>query len=96
MMAPTNDFERVPLNSMPGTPSSSDVESGPPFPDLLNDSKNEKIRRQKFEKFIRFVIIIIICCIVVNGIFAFLNYFNSNSYEFQKQIDDLRQKVYLL
>ena len=87
MMTPTNQFERVPMN---------DLESDSPSSDLLNNSKNEKIRRQKFEKYIRIVIVIIIFCVVVNAIFAFLNYFNSNSNEFQKEIDDLKRKVNIL
>ena len=101
-MNSANQYEEIPLNSpassQPSLSSgSTDSESGgPPCPEILNNSKEEKIKRRKFEKKTRIFIIILIILVVVVGIFAVWSFFRSDSSDVvtKSQFDDLVKKVF--
>ena len=94
IMDSTAGFENVPLRTVATTSRYVDSESGQEYPEILNNSKEEKIRRRKFEKYVKIILGIMFVLILVFGVFAILSFFSSNSTEeIEKQIDDLFQKV---
>ena len=95
-MDSVNGFENIPMD---------DRESGAPLLDnrvsVLNDSKDEKIRRQKFKKFAWIMAGISFVVVVVIGVFAIWSFVKSDSSdkkfeEIENQIAALIQKVYFV
>ena len=95
-MDSVNGFENFPME---------DRESGRPLLDnrvsVLNDSKDEKIRRLKFKKIAWIMFGITIVLVLVIGVFAIWSFVKSDSSdkkfeEIENQIADLIQKVYFI
>ena len=72
-MDSVNGFENIPMD---------DQESGAPLLDnrhsVLNDSKDEKIRRQKYKKIIWIMVGISIVVVLVIGVFAIWSFVKSD------------------
>ena len=93
-MESTSGFENMPLRTVSSTSRYMDSESGESHPDILNNSKEEKIRRRKFEKCVKIFIGLLFILVLVIGVFTILNFYSSNeSEEIQKKMDDLFEKV---
>ena len=95
-MDSVNGFENFPME---------DRESGRPLLDnrvsVLNDSKDEKIRRLKFKKIAWIMFGITIVLVLVIGVFAIWSFVKSDSSdkkfeEIENQIAALIQKVYFV